>query len=624
MRILVSLSYSLFEPLTYEAPDDAGVEPGSRVLVPLGRRLAVGWVIGLDSSYAGRLKRVIGIVDDPFRPDPGLLEFARLTATAYFTSAGSILDLSLPPSQKNLKGLQLQTDEGRRPLSGLSPADLGQRAAAGPLRLFFKTPSPPEGAPVALAAASAVAERLRLGPGRAEEYRRACAAVVAAGGSVVLLAPDIATARYWQAALPGVDPFHSGITPACRERTWRQYRLGRSGVVCGGLAALALPLPRPGLLIVDRAASPLYRRAMGSPLRLDHLAGIRAAAAAIPLLRGADSHTCATFAEGPRLQVEDQRRGRAISRHVHALKGGERGIPQGVIDLVRGHFLAGKKTLVLANRIRPAVRPFCAACGRAVTCPRCAGILEAGAAGEASCRRCSFRRAALNDCPRCGKPLEALHDVSVDSLVQALERVCGEGAVRSLTAAELKDPAAEASAAEGPPVVVATLAALSPRFAGAFAAAIWVKPESFFALEEHDGAEMIHACGAEIAATLADGGELHAFSVFHFHYALQHLGDEAAFFEREMKYRQWFRLPPFAAVYELELRAPALRALAAAMREIFVRHRQELQASRAYLISRLPQRGTYRGVIELHAAPERIAAAGLHRFPRSALRRIAG
>ena len=56
------------------------------------------------------------------------------------------------------------------------------------------------------------------------------------------------------------------------------------------------------------------------------------------------------------------------------------------------------------------------------------------------------------------------------------------------------------------------------------------------------------------------GGELHVFSVFHFHYALQYLMDEEQFFERELKYRQWFMLPPFASVYEAGAarRQPAL------------------------------------------------------------------
>lgn len=627
MKISVSLSYNIFEPLTYQAPDSAGLQPGSRVLVPLGRRIALGWVLALDSPYGGRLKPIIGIVDDPFLPDPGLLEFARRAAAAYFTSEGGILDLCLPPSQKNIKGLLLETDKGLGKLGDLSAATLESLSSEKRLRFFFKARSLEAPVPAATPAPGVEASlppRLLLAPRREDEYRRACEQALAEGGGVILVAPDIATACYWQSALPGVDPYHSGIPAATREKTWRQYCQGKRGIVCGGLAALALPLAQPGLLIVDRAASPLYRRMGASPLRVDHLAGIRAAASGIALLRGADSHSCATFSFPEEMRLDDRRPERGISCQVHALKGRERGIPQDVLDLVRAHFLAGKKTLVLVNRIQPAMHLFCPACRRLAACPRCGGVLQADAERRIRCPRCSFRSEALNDCPRCGKPLEPLHDISIESLAKAVERVCGESAVRTLTAAELKDAAAAVGGARERPVVIATLAALNPFFQGLFAAAVWFKPESFFAMEEHSAAEMIHACGAEIAAALCPGGELHVFSVFHFHYALQHLLDEGPFFERELKYRQWFLLPPFASVYELELRGSSLRALAAAMRELLAAHREDLRIQRAFLVSRQPQRGTFRGALELHASAERIAAAGLHRVRRSVLRRIAG
>ncbi len=628
MKISVSLSYSLFEPLTYRAPDIPGLEPGARVLVPLGRRVVLGWVVGMDSPYGGRLKSIIGIVDDPFLPGPGLLEFARQAAAAYFTSAGGILDLCLPPSQKNPKGLRLLSSEGERSernLGEFSPGELEHLSVGGPLRFFFKNPSPPAALPAPFPGESvSLPPRLLLSPRRDQEYRKACEQALAGGGSVILVVPDIATARYWQSVLPGVDPYHSGVTPASREKTWRQYRLGKNGIVCGGMAALALPLARPALLVIDRSASSLYRHSPGSPFRVDHLAEIRAGTAGIPLLRGADSHTCATYAEQESAVLDDRRQERGICSQVHMLKGRERGIPQEIVDLVRGNFLAGKKTLVLVNRIQPAVHLFCAACRRIAVCPRCGGVLQADAEQTASCRRCSFRKESLSDCPRCGNPLEPLHDISIESLAKAVERVCGEEAVLTLTAHELKDHATAVAAAAERPVVISTLSALSPHFAGMFAAAAWIKPESFFAMEDHDAAEMIHACGAEIAATLADSGELHVFSVFHFHYALQHLLDEAKFFERELKYRQWFMLPPFAGVYELELRGPALRDLGAAMRGLYGRYHEELQVKRAYLVSRQPQRGSYRGILELHARAERIAEAGLHRIRKSALRRIAG
>jgi len=627
LKISVSLAYNVFEPLTYHAPAGSpAVGPGSRVLVPLGRRLALGWVVGLDSSYGGRLKSILGVIDDPFRPDAGLLAFARQAGAAYFASAGSLLDHCLPPSQKNPKSLRLELDGRERKLSEFAPEELARLAAAAPLRLFYRTASP-AGVPAGAGTPCQSGGRtpiLLLGPQREREYGGWCAEVVANGGSVILVVPDNATAHYWQRTLAGVDPYHSGIGTAARERTWRQYRLGKPGIVCGGISALALPLGAPGLLILDRASSPLHRHGPGSPFRLDHLAEIRAEAAGIPLARGGDAHTCATYARRTEPGLDDRRQGRGLSCQVHMLKARERGLPAEIVELIRENHLAKRKILVLVNRIQPSALLFCESCRRIASCPRCGGVLQVEESRRASCRRCAFRKEELAGCPRCGQPLAPLHDISIESLAAAVARVSGESEVLTLTAAELKDPERAVAAVRAHPIVIATMAALSPFFAGLFAAAVWVKPESFLNMEEYDAAEMIHASGAEIASTLADGGELHVFSVFHFHHALRTLMDEGAFFEREMKYRQWFMLPPFASVFELELRDASLRSLAAAMRELYLRHKEGLRIQRVYLASRQPQRGSFRGILELHAAAETIAAAGLHKIRRSALRRTAG
>lgn len=626
MKISVALSYNIFEPLTYRAESaPAGLQAGSRVLVPLGKRVALGWVLALDSSYGGRLKNIIGVIDDPFRPDRAFLEFARQTAAAYFASAGSVLDHCLPPSQKNLKNLRLETGGQVRKMAEFGAGELEKLAVAGPLRFFFKVGS--EAGPAAAVAQpldGAPFSRLVLGPGREREFVEACRQTLARDRSVILLVPDNATAAYWQTVMPGLDLYHSEIKTAAKESIWRQYRLGKSGVVCGGLSALMLPLANAGLLIVDRASSPLYQRGFASPFRLDHLAAIRAQTGRIPLLRGASSHSCASYWQRQDLDVTDGRLGRGISCQVHMLKGRERGIPDEMVDMIRQNFLTKKKTLVLVNRIQQVAHLFCGQCRKIVSCPRCGGILQVEETQLASCRSCTYRKEALNDCPRCGRNLTLLHDISIDSLARAVERAIGEKAALVLTAAGLKTAAATVDAVRSSPIVIATAAALNPFFEGLFAAVLYVKPESFFNMEEFNAAEMIYATGAEIRETLAPGGELHVFSVFHFHYALQFLMDEEKFFERELKYRQWFSLPPFASVYQLELKGADLRSLAAAMRGLNLQYRDDLQIKRIYLVSRQPSRGTYRGILELHTTAEKIAQAGLHKIKGSQLQRTAG
>ena len=214
--------------------------------------------------------------------------------------------------------------------------------------------------------------------------------------------------------------------------------------------------------------------------------------------------------------------------------------------------------------------------------------------------------------------------MSLDSLARAVERRVGEKAVSTLRAADLKDMERIMPAVQHSAVVIATPAVLNPFFKKLFSTVIYIKPESFFGMDEFNSAEMIFSTAAEILETLVAGGELHVFSVFHFHYALQFLTAEDKFFERELKYRQWFLLPPFSDVYQIEMRSDNLRSLAASMRELYRQHRHDLQIRKVFLLARQPQRGVYRGVLELHASAEKIIAAGLPQLKKSSLALLAG
>jgi len=135
LKISVSLAYNVFEPLTYHVSAEApAVKIGMRVLVPLGKKIVSGWVLGLDSSYPGKLKNIIGIIDDPFCPDERFLEFIRRSAIAYFASAGVLLDHALPASKKNLKKLCSGKQSSSRMIPSCSCSKNHERARLTPTR----------------------------------------------------------------------------------------------------------------------------------------------------------------------------------------------------------------------------------------------------------------------------------------------------------------------------------------------------------------------------------------------------------------------------------------------------------------------------------------------------------
>ena len=182
-----------------------------------------------------------------------------------------VLDHCLPPSQKEPRRSCAWKPTGERKMDRFRPGaagEPGRRRAAAFLfqdRRSGQRPSPPQplsaaarpaGPPAArsAAASSEYREACRAGPGQRPQRH--------AAGSRQRHAP--ATGR-------SSSPASTSTIPKSRPRPGRrsgaQYRQGKCGIVCGGISAAPAAAGRnPGLLIVDRAASPLYQRT----LRLAH------------------------------------------------------------------------------------------------------------------------------------------------------------------------------------------------------------------------------------------------------------------------------------------------------------------------------------------------------------------
>jgi len=109
---------------TYRLPAGT-VEPGRRVLVPLGRRNATGVVLGLATSVRGELRDVLRVLDDrPLLP-PDVLHLVRWAAAHYLAPLGLAIRGALPPGIDLREELRATlTPEGEALLEGARQRDL--------------------------------------------------------------------------------------------------------------------------------------------------------------------------------------------------------------------------------------------------------------------------------------------------------------------------------------------------------------------------------------------------------------------------------------------------------------------------------------------------------------------
>jgi primosomal protein N' (replication factor Y) len=105
LLISVALPVPLFQPLTYEAPDDLAdrVRPGCRVVVPLRGRKELGYVLGpgtIDKSVKGGAKRIFAAPDDAPVLGKPLLDLCAWIADYYAEPIGVVLSAALPVALK--------------------------------------------------------------------------------------------------------------------------------------------------------------------------------------------------------------------------------------------------------------------------------------------------------------------------------------------------------------------------------------------------------------------------------------------------------------------------------------------------------------------------------------------
>ncbi|HKC59892.1 MAG TPA: primosomal protein N' [Myxococcales bacterium] len=103
---------------TYRLREGA-IEPGRRVLVPLGRRTATGVVLGPAGSIRGELRDVLRVLDDEPLLPPDVLRLARWAAAHYLAPLGLAVRAALPPGIDLRQELSaVLTPEGEALLEG--------------------------------------------------------------------------------------------------------------------------------------------------------------------------------------------------------------------------------------------------------------------------------------------------------------------------------------------------------------------------------------------------------------------------------------------------------------------------------------------------------------------------
>lgn len=402
----VALPLPVDRLFTYDIPGPLReiVKPGARVVVPFGRRRLTGYVLAVDGDRpAGvALRPIAALVDEEPLLTPALLDLARWMSDWYVHPVGEVLRAVLPAALKG-RGRPAPAVQAGFPEDAERP-DLNH---AQDVALSAVTQAVHEGG-----------GRLLLygvtGSGKTEVYLRCIEDVLAAGGSVIVLIPEIglvpqATARFRRRFGDLVAVLHSRLSGPRRATIWRDAREGRVRVVIGARSAVFVPLRDLRLIVVDEEQDSSFKQQEKPHYNALEVAAERARREGAVLLSGSatpslESWSAAASGEARLLELPERPgAGRMPPVEVIDMRGRRPGISDELLDALARAVSEGHQGIVLINRRGWANRVQCAKCGWTARCRNCSIALTWHARERRLlCHYCGWNEERPPVCPECG------------------------------------------------------------------------------------------------------------------------------------------------------------------------------------------------------------------------------
>jgi primosomal protein N' (replication factor Y) len=415
----VAIDTPLRQLFDYRLSEQFAVEPGMRVRVPFGRREVVGVVMRLtaDSDVPqDKLREVRAVLDEQPLFDGSGLALLEWAANYYHHPVGEVMATALP------KGLRVLRKRPLKPTATSPATDRNVLVRESPLPLSAAQQVSLDALQAASGAGNFLLDGV-TGSGKTEVYLQVVAAVLARGGSVLVLCPEIGLTpqlleRFERRFDAPIAALHSGLTDAARARAWQSAARGEARIVIGTRSAVFTPIPGLALLIVDEEHDSSYKQQEGD-LRYSarDLALLRGQLQGVPVVLGSATPSLESLhnaahgrlthlllperagsAEPPRLALVDMR--------AHAV---HKGIAAPVLKAMRQHLDAGSQVLVFLNRRGYAPTLLCQGCSWIAPCRDCDARMTVHMKGNRlACHHCGAEEPLPQRCPRCGHEVHPL------------------------------------------------------------------------------------------------------------------------------------------------------------------------------------------------------------------------
>ncbi len=465
----------------FDYRSDTALAIGCRVLVPFGQRQVVGVVVEHAATSQLRdeqLKQIEQALDVAPLLTAELMATLRWGARYYQHPIGDVLQSALPVALRSARalpqtgiagfhltaaGVAARTDPARRRssridslLDALTSGPMSSAALAAlvgsavPARTALKhgwiervhvapdavatvaldgprlNDEQRAGADAVIAAGDSFAAFLLdgvTGSGKTEVYLAIIRECLAQGRQALVLVPEIALTpqalrRFRERLGVEIAALHSGLGESERARAWLAAARGEAAVVLGTRSAIFVPLPKPGVIIVDEEHDASYKQQEGFRYHARDLAVMRAKALDIPVVLGSATPSLESLANVAAQRYRslrlNHRAGMAQPPALHIVDLRRQRLSQGfaapTLEAIGACLARGEQALIFRNRRGYAPVLLCHDCGWSAQCPQCERALTwHRREARLRCHHCGFEQRVPRACPDCGGL--ALHPV---------------------------------------------------------------------------------------------------------------------------------------------------------------------------------------------------------------------
>lgn len=287
------------------------------------------------------------------------------------------------------------------------------------------------------------------GSGKTEVYLQLIEKCLNAGLQALVLVPEIGltpqiVSRFKHRFKANIVAMHSSLSDRTRLDNWLKARSGAAQIIIGTRSAVFIPMPKPGLIIVDEEHDTSYTQQDGFRYSARDIAIMRgkmegfpvvlgSATPALESLHNAQSGKYAYLQLTQRATAASLPEFRTLDIRKQTLSGG---LAQASLQSIKTHLQANNQVLIFLNRRGFSPQLICHSCGWQAQCKHCESCLtlhkpthkpayeptlrsKQQFPGKLHCHHCGWCIPAPPKCPKCddkqltpqGTGTEQLEDV---------------------------------------------------------------------------------------------------------------------------------------------------------------------------------------------------------------------